>query len=468
MLSSSKLKLCLVGVALDTCLAQQLLLGNLIMALQSPSSPTLLSDAIETSLPNITKQALEWEKQQWATGSVLEDEFYVAPENSSDAAPGTLLKLEQNTKTSLYAIPPAAALSRFVYQSKTLNGSLVPVSAYILWPYSPRSSSDGYQVVAWSHGTSGTSANCAPSHMINLWQHHLAPYNLALQGYVVVATDYAGLGVAKTALGEPIVHEYLALPSHANDVFYSVQAARAAFPELGQQFVVMGHSQGGGSAWAAAQRQAKEPVEGYLGAVAISPVTTVLAESDPVLSLLAVGMLAGIAAYFPEFKPADILTPDGAERYSLVQTLGACSPASLTLLSDIKLLQSSWTQNPFVQKFQSLIFNVGKPIANPLLVIHGESDPSLDVNVTTAAVEKTLHEFPLAPLEYIRIPGVTHVPAMTSSQRVWMDWIADRFAGRPMTSSGVRSELKAAMPIAAYQHELNSYHSLATIFYQAP
>lgn len=142
------------------------------MAAHSDCSLTQLPrDAIEASLPDITKQALEWEKKLWATGSVLEDEFYVAPVDRADAPPGTILKVQRNTDTSLYALPLATALSRIIYQSKTLNGSLIPVSAYILWPYSPRSSPDGYQLVAWSHGTSGTSPNSAPSHVINLWQH---------------------------------------------------------------------------------------------------------------------------------------------------------------------------------------------------------------------------------------------------------------------------------------------------------
>ncbi|MCJ1381016.1 hypothetical protein MMC17_004125 [Xylographa soralifera] len=426
------------------------------------------SGGIEAALPNITQQALEWEQQQWATGSVLDDEFYTAPKGSAEAAPGTVLKVEHSTDTSRYTLPPATALSRFIYQSKTLKGSLVPVSAYILWPYSPRSSSDGFQVVAWAHGTSGNYPNCAPSHSINLWEHFLAPYNLALQGYVVVATDYAGLGVGRTALDEPIVHEYLNSPSHANDVIYSVQAARAAFPELGQQFVVMGHSQGGGAAWAAAQRQVNEPVDGYLGAVAVSPVTNILAEPDPVLSLIGVCILAGIATYFPEFKPASILTPEGLQRYSLVQNMGACIATSLTLLMDVQLFQPNWTQNAFVQQYQSLIVNGGKPVAGPLLVIHGTSDPLLNITVATSAVEDTLHAFPAAQLEYIRVPGVTHAPAMTSSQRVWMDWIGDRFAGRTSAAYGIQPDLKAAMSTTAYQPELNWYLSPATIFYQTP
>ena len=66
------------------------------------------------------------------------------------------------------------------------------------------------------------------------------------QGYVVVGTDYAGLGVHKDESGEPIVHESLAPPSHANDVVDAVQAAQNAFPELSQEFVVIGYSQGNG------------------------------------------------------------------------------------------------------------------------------------------------------------------------------------------------------------------------------
>lgn len=143
-----------------------------------------------------------------------------------DAAPVTVLKVEKDVDTSHFTIPPATALSRIIFQSKTLNGSLSPVSAFILWLYSPRNLIDGHPVVAWSHGTSGIAPNCAPSHYKNLWQHSLAPYQLVLQSFVVVAADYAGLGVGKDALGKPIVFEYLASSSHAHDVFSSVQATQ--------------------------------------------------------------------------------------------------------------------------------------------------------------------------------------------------------------------------------------------------
>lgn len=427
------------------------------------------ASAQHPSLPSVIQDALQWEKQQWIDGNVSEtDSFYTAPTNSSGAAPGTLLKLEETTNTSLYALPPSTALSRFIYQSETLNGTCVPVSGYILWPYSPRESTDGYQVVAWAHGTSGLSPNAAPSHHKNLWQHYLAPFNLALQGYVVVATDYAGLGVGATASGEPIPHEYLVSPAHANDVIYSVQAAREAFPHLGKKFVVLGQSQGGGAAWAVAQRQVTKPVDGYLGAVAVAPVTSILEEPEPIRSILELGLLSSVASYFPEFDPAEVTTADGLQRSALVRALEAPTSTSAALLMGAELLQPGWPNNTYIQQYQDLIFNGGRAIAEPLLIIKGGADSNLAYSVAAAAFNKTVENFPEAPIVFVRLPGVSHDPALTASQRLWMDWIADRFAGRDAHADrgGRELQVKAARPLSAYQSELNWYLGSATQFYQ--
>ncbi len=120
-------------------------------------------------------------------------------------------------------------MTRFIYQSENLTDSPVPASAFILWPYSPKSQAEGYAVIAWAHGTSVSSVNSAPSNHKTLWQHFLTPFQLAAQGYVVVGTDYAGLGVHKYESGESLVHQYPASPSHANDAVYAVQAAQRPF-----------------------------------------------------------------------------------------------------------------------------------------------------------------------------------------------------------------------------------------------
>ena len=384
------------------------------------------------------------------------------------APAGTLLKVEKDVDTFKYLLPPATALSRVMYQSENLSGALVPVSALVLWPYPPRSQPDGYPIVAWAHGTSGLSPDCAPSRHKNLWQHFLAPYQLALQGYMVVATDYAGLGVNKQPSGKSIVHEYLASPSHANDVIYSVRAVQSAFPELSKDFVVIGHSQGGAAAWAVAQRQAAKPVAGCLGSVAVSLVTTILDELEPFRSVLGVAVCSGMASAFPQSNLESILTPEGERRLAAVQQLGAGVASATALLLGPGLLQADWEQDQNVREYLSLIANGGKEVGCPILVIHGESDPRLSPTVATKAVEKTMALFPKSHLEYILLPHVTHTPALLASQRMWMDWIEKRFAGREVKPYCPREKLVPARPGTSYQGEQNRYLESATQFYHAP
>jgi dipeptidyl aminopeptidase/acylaminoacyl peptidase len=52
-------------------------------------------------------------------------------------------------------------------------------------------------------------------------------------GYAVVATDYTGLGT-------DFRNAFLDGPSNATDVITSISAARAAVPELGGRWIVMG------------------------------------------------------------------------------------------------------------------------------------------------------------------------------------------------------------------------------------
>ncbi|MCJ1465568.1 hypothetical protein MMC07_004186 [Pseudocyphellaria aurata] len=413
-------------------------------------------------------EVLEFENSIWSNGLVSDDPFYTVPGEVAEVTPGTLLKLEKDVDTTKYTLPPATALSRIMHQSENINGARVPTAAYVLWPYSPRSQPDGYPIVAWAHGTSGLTANSAPSHHKNLWQHFFGPYQLALQGYVVVATDYAGLGVDRHASGEKIVHQYLACPSHANDVVYSVEAAQAAFPELSKEFVVIGHSQGGGAAWATAQRQVAQPVSGYLGAVAVSPVSNLLEEPGPLLPIIIAAMCPGLASAYPDFKLSNMLTANGEKRLEALLQSEAGVASCIALMSEGEILQSNWRQDSHFQKYHSLVSNGGKKIGGPLLVIHGDSDPRVSSEVTANAVNNTADSFPSSQLEYVLLPHITHTPALTASQRLWMEWIADRFAGRVVKSHCQRSTLPHARPGASYQDEQNWYLQSAKHLYQAP
>lgn len=77
--------------------------------------------------------ALEFERSNWATGSVASDDFYSQVSRNASSAPGgTLLKVQVNVNASAYSLPPNTALSRIMFVSESLNGSKIPALAYVL------------------------------------------------------------------------------------------------------------------------------------------------------------------------------------------------------------------------------------------------------------------------------------------------------------------------------------------------
>ena len=404
--------------------------------------------------------AHEFEKSNRAHPSVTTDPFYTVPNNTENAHPGTLLKLEKQTDTSLYTLPPNISLSRLMYQSQTSSGSPVPVSACILWPYIARSypSITGYPTVAWAHGTSGSTPECAPSNIKNLWHHFQAPYQLALNGYVVIATDYAGLGVGTDESGKPIVHEYLTGPAQANDVAFSIQATRTAFPEISKEFVVIGSSLGGGGAWAFAQRMAVEPMLAYLGTVALSPVMRLvkLSQDNTIFPMLILLLIPSLVAKYPDFVLSEILTPAGLQCLKTYLNLNGCNNVLFQVAASVpNMLQPNWHHNTHLQKYQELAANGGKPILGPLLVIQGADDPIVSAQSVTDGITETLALFPSAQIEYHLLPHVTHASAMYAGQQIYMDWIAARFNGEGVQSGYRKNVAEPVRRGEAQQAEAN-------------
>ena len=430
-----------------------------------------LKDHIMAHLSQNVLNAHNFEKSNRARPSVFTDPFYSVPKNTENAPPGTLLKLEKNTDTSLYTLPPNISLSRLMYQSQTSSGFLVPVSACILWPYVARSypNTTGYPVVAWAHGTSGSTAECAPSNIKDLWHQFQAPYQLGLNGYVVIATDYAGLGVGADGNGNPIAHEYLTGPAQANDVAFSIQAARAAFPELSEEFVVIGSSLGGGGAWAFAQRMATEPMVGCLGTVALSPVLRLLnlAQDNAVFPMLILLLVPSLMANFPDFEAEAILTPPGMQCLQTYHTLQGCNNVLFQTASVPHMLRPGWQNNPHLQKYQSIAANGGQEIRGPMLVIQGADDPIVSAQSVTDGITKTLKLFPASQIEYHILPHVTHASAMYAGQHIYLEWIASRFKREP-APSGYRSHVaEPVRPGMVQQSEANWFIQEQTEPWQA-
>src|SRR4029079_13393528 len=134
--------------------------------------------------------------------------------------------------------PANAKAFRIVYRSTGLNGEPIAVSGTVIYPATP-APKEGRDVIAWAHYTTGGAGRCAPGLLPNLSGTVPGLEDMLSRGYVVVATDYEGLGT-------PGVHAYLVGESEARSVLDSVRAARNhSGAHATNRYSVWGHSQGG-------------------------------------------------------------------------------------------------------------------------------------------------------------------------------------------------------------------------------
>ena len=205
----------------------------------------------------------------WIAGDVITDRerqdalapFYDPPSVADGDAAGDLIRWESVGDLGL----DHGDGYRVLYWSETPAGDLRAASGMLFVPDGDPPD-DGREVVAWAHGTTGLGDDCAPSRTRDPLASMTWVDGMLGNGWVVTATDYAGLGT-------PGVSAYLIGGDEARDVLNSVRTARQ-FPDAhaGTRFAVYGHSQGGHSSlWTADSAAGYAPELELVAAAAIAP-----------------------------------------------------------------------------------------------------------------------------------------------------------------------------------------------------
>ncbi|WP_241665731.1 lipase family protein [Prescottella subtropica] len=231
--------------------------------------------------------------------------------------PGQLLSVQELRGTPV--LPSAGRNELITYASQNAQGDPVVVSGTVSIP-SGDAPEGGFPVISWAHGTTGVSDICAPSaDTIDGFAHdYLAGVDRTLDkyiadGYVVVRTDYVGMGT-------PGGHPYMDGGTEANAVVDIVRASRALDDSVGTQWYAMGHSQGGHAAvFTAAQGPDRAPELDLRGAIAIAPGNDISTtpqylsagtpEVAPALAFLPL-ILLGAEAADPSIVADDYVTPE--------------------------------------------------------------------------------------------------------------------------------------------------------------
>jgi hypothetical protein len=341
--------------------------------------------------------------------------FYETPNPLPVGKPGELIRFEPFDG---YDLPSEISAFRVLYHSLSPSGEDVAVSGVVLLPEGIPPPG-GWPVIAWAHDFLGSARKCAPSLLRNLNEGPLLSMYVGL-GYAVVASDYAGLGTR-------FPNAALDTRSNALDVINAVAAARAALPQLGIRWVVVGYAQGSPVAIGVAEASSGIDDPNYLGAIGISS----LAEPEELFEQVAQGpsysmlvlLARGIKTVYPEFRVEEILTDRGIRLYEYVSH--ACDASSGQTPAAGEMLKPNWENNRYVKEFFARNTLGRKPALGPLLLISGDTGMRSALTTTTVARLCAQKDHAL----FVKYPAFNESAVLGDSISEQVSWIRARFAG---------------------------------------
>ncbi len=343
--------------------------------------------------------------------------FYNTPDPFPAGKPGALIRSQAIEQ---YEIPFSVSAVRILYHSRSARGEDVAASGVVLFPYDKKPPAGGWPVIAWAHGSTGVARRCAPSLTRNIGH---APF-LAMYvdlGYAVVATDYTGLGTR-------FRNAFLDSPSNATDVIASIPAARAAVPQLGARWIVMGEAEGGLTVVAIAEKEDEIRDPDYLGGIAISDIASAEEIYEPAAgssSLMLTSLAYGIKTVYPQFRVSGVLTEKALTLYHEIGE--TCAQVTVPQLPGIETVKPGWESNAFVRQYFDRN-NPGQTRAYaPILVISGHAAPS-KLAAATRAVARMCKQGDR--VEWERYPDLDPGSVVGESVRDQIGWMEGRFGGR--------------------------------------
>ena len=341
------------------------------------------------------------------------------------AEPGRLISSE-----AMVPAPAGSTAWRIRYETTDHRGRKAESTAVVVAPTAeapaPR------DIVAWNHGTVGIVERCAPSMQEDFAGSVPELEAMVRQGFVVVATDYPGLGTKGP-------HGYLVGEAAAHAVLDAVRAARhIEAARAGTRLALWGHSQGGhASLWAGQRQKTYAPEFSLVGIAAISPPTdlpAVLAGMDETAKGILTAYLLQSWSQVYAIPLSTVVDKDTEGRIGRA-TKGCVGGKSgfdqllrvLTLkkeLGDLGLAgDRRWGP---VLKGNS----VGTDFrGTPLFVVSATADKLIADAVTKRFVEKAKEGG--ADVVFVAIEGGDHgTTAIETSARAF-EWIVGRFAAAP-------------------------------------
>ena len=328
---------------------------------------------------------------------------------------------------------------RILYRSTDPSGRPIPVSAAIYIP-DGAAPAGGRNIIAWAHPTSGVMPPCAPSLMPDVGGMMWNLPNMISQGYIVVATDYPGLGTDG-------IHPYLIGESEARSVLDSVRAARA-LPNTGasNRFAVWGHSQGGHAALYTGEVAARYAPELKLVGVAAAAPATYLVELFDADESTEQDLLAMTILSWTRLENVPVATLVEPQAMSAFEKTARDCIESVAEFEKIETDESPLKSGQFLKvdpaktvPWKSIMLRntPGQaPAGAPVFIAQGTADTTVEPAITKRFGEALCAQG--VRVSFVPLPGVTHTFAARDSANAALNWMTERFRGVPAPSSCVR------------------------------
>lgn len=229
-----------------------------------------------------------------------------------------------------------AVAYKVLYNSSDVNGVKTQSTGLIIAPSTP---GENRKIMSWAHGTTGMGDSSSPSAVedpareLTLYfvSGSTTPIDYGVpgvqtfidEGWIIAASDHQGMGT-------PGIHQYTVNITNALDTVNIVHAVKEMNIGAGNKFGVIGWSQGGGTAAAAAEFDADQ-LGGLelVGVVEMSPGVPSVAVTVPETQAMLAGgtpsppdthlcmILGGMVAAFPDtLSLDDVFTPVGKQIFN--------------------------------------------------------------------------------------------------------------------------------------------------------
>lgn len=322
---------------------------------------------------------------------------------------------------------------RVLYRTQRADGSVTFSGGLV---FIPNNSNAGTPrpVVAWAHGTIGMGDACAPSRTPDPASNIGWVSQMLANGWVVTATDYAGLGT-------PGIEGFLVGGDEARDVLNSVRAAEnIQSAKAGTTFAVWGHSQGGNSAlFTAAEAGAYAPELHLVGTVASAPAAELL----PLLSetygtsldwIIGPEVMVSWPTVYPGLNVAAATTNAGYKNYQRMARQCIATTALGGLVRN-KVKQAFFKANlAGVPAWRNAAQDQTPPLptpAQPVLIAESLADQVVLPNTTALYIQRACQAG--SNVTTLWLADVGHIQLSSTIAPDVTSWINDRFTGRPTT-----------------------------------